>query len=116
MDAGRYFSLAAMTPLRPKKIEKACKICGSRARIFDVVDFFKFCGDEPYQFGISGVPVYYFRCDFCDFTFTDFCDTWNHEDFSGVIYNSDYLAVDPDYVELRPKHMAYSINNILIKD
>lgn len=110
MDAARFFSLSAIAPLRLRKIERACKICGSRAPIFDVVDFLRCCdggeNPQPYKFGLSGVPVDDFRCECCDFMFTDFCDGWTHEDYSNAIYNSDYVAVDPDYVAIRPRLMA----------
>jgi SAM-dependent methyltransferase len=117
MDAGRFFGLTALTPLVLKESERVCKICGSRAPVFDVVDFLKNCNkSKPYQFGLSGIPVYYFRCCCCDFMFTDFCDSWSHDDFSSAIYNLDYPAVDPDYIQLRPQHMASWVAELLAKN
>lgn len=86
---------------------RPCKICGRKARVFDIVDFLKTVNwIDPYAFGFSGIPVYYFRCPDCDFMFSDFFDSWSPEEFSRFIYNDDYVLVDPDYIEKRPTEFA----------
>jgi len=52
------------------------------------------------------VTVPYFRCADCGFLFTTFCDDWSHEDFGRLIYNDDYVLVDPEYVSNRPIRTA----------
>jgi 2-polyprenyl-6-hydroxyphenyl methylase/3-demethylubiquinone-9 3-methyltransferase len=93
-----------------------CKICGAPTRLFDAVDFYKHCGeppDSPYQFGLSGIIVPYYRCNTCRFIFTDIIDDWNSEDLREFIYNSDYLKVDPEYVEVRPRRTAMHLAPLL---
>lgn len=51
---------------------------------------------------LSGVPVYYRRCERCSFVFTAAFDGWGIDEFRRHIYNSDYAQVDPDYAEARP--------------
>jgi len=82
----------------------ACKVCGAAAPFFDVVDFNK-CANF-YPFGPSGVSVSYFRCDNCGFLFTPLCDDWSHGDFQRLIYNDDYVLLDPEYLAVRPHQMA----------
>lgn len=84
-----------------------CKVCGARAIAFDVVDFNKVCSlDDCYHFGLSGVPVYYYRCHLCGLIFTEYFDKWEPEDFSSAIYNADYIKVDGDYESVRPVSFA----------
>jgi hypothetical protein len=85
-----------------------CKVCGEAAEFFDVVDFFKHCAEpaHAYNFGLSGIQVCYYKCGFCDFIFTDFCDDWEADDFSEYIYNEKYVLVDPDYLKKRPENLA----------
>ncbi|GAN97452.1 hypothetical protein Geu3261_0185_004 [Komagataeibacter europaeus NBRC 3261] len=90
--------------------DRKCKICGSKSPFFDVVDFNKYCGQHlRYISDISGIEVSYFKCESCDFLFTDFCDHWTKEDFKSFIYNNDYIIVDPEYLEIRP---AYTADNM----
>lgn len=84
-----------------------CKVCLSESVLFDVVDFNKCCSDTDwYQHGLSGVPVYYFRCLKCNFIFSRDFDLWNQSEFSTKIYNSDYIKYDPEYVSIRPSRIA----------
>lgn len=83
-----------------------CKICDVGASPFDAVDFWKFCDHNPFRFGFSGIQVRYYRCQTCDYLFTDFCDSWSKDDFVQFIYNHDYPKVDPDYLELRAERSA----------
>lgn len=99
--------LAAIPRLDPKNAElcqMTCKICNHAATFFDVVDFNK-CA-SLYSFGPSGVPVQYYRCDYCRFIFSPFFDDWEAEDFSRFIYNEDYVKVDPEYSSIRPIRLA----------
>src|SRR5262249_39782462 len=81
-----------------------CKVCGNAAAFFDVVDFNKCAAFYP--FGPSGVVVSYYRCDDCGFLFTPVCDEWSHDDFTRLIYNDDYILLDPEYLSDRPLRMA----------
>ena len=86
---------------------RACKICGAPSYLFAVVDFNKYCSSgDPYEFGVAGIPVTYFRCGACEFIFSELIDDWTHEEISRYVYNEDYILVDPDYIEARPKHIA----------
>jgi 2-polyprenyl-6-hydroxyphenyl methylase/3-demethylubiquinone-9 3-methyltransferase len=86
-----------------------CKVCGSQTRLFDIVDFNKHCGTEPYQFGAADIAVSYYRCHQCDFTFTDLIDDWSPSEISELIYNDDYIKVDPEYLEARPLRTAIAM-------
>ena len=115
MDETVLKKLAGLPPLgggpAPSRV---CKICGAAARPFDVVDFNKFCDQrDPYRFGYSGIPVYYYRCVDCEFLFTDFADDWSEEDFKNYIYNDDYIKVDGDYAEARPRRDAQFFADLL---
>jgi SAM-dependent methyltransferase len=84
-----------------------CKICGAPATLFDVVDFAKHCSlDNPYMFGLTGIPVYYLRCQKCGFIYTEHCDGWSAEDFRRHIYNDEYRLVDGEYETVRPNMLA----------
>ncbi|MCE5241665.1 MAG: class I SAM-dependent methyltransferase [Syntrophobacteraceae bacterium] len=95
-------------------IYKKCKICGGESRLFDVVDFNKFCSPDPYAYGMSGISVPYYRCGFCDFTFTDMIDDWTIDDISCYIYNRDYIKVDPEYAGPRPVRTAEFMSHALV--
>jgi 2-polyprenyl-6-hydroxyphenyl methylase/3-demethylubiquinone-9 3-methyltransferase len=92
---------------------KTCKVCGSDAPLEGVVDFHKSCEvNRGIHFPLAGVPVYYARCSVCGFLFTDFFDGWSPEDFLRRIYNADYVKVDPEYVEVRPRASAEFVCNL----
>lgn len=65
------------------------------------------------MFGISGIPVVYYRCQNCKFVFTDFFDNWSKADFSRFIYNDDYGLVDPDYGGVRAARTAGELSRLL---
>jgi 2-polyprenyl-6-hydroxyphenyl methylase/3-demethylubiquinone-9 3-methyltransferase len=91
-----------------------CKICDGKADFFDIVDFNKYCGQqEAFLSDISGVEVPYYRCELCEFTFTDLCDEWTAEDFRKFIYNDEYEIVDPEYKTIRPAYTADNMAKIL---
>jgi SAM-dependent methyltransferase len=84
-----------------------CKCCGAMATPYGVVDFHKNCEMRRRRvLDISGVPIYYHRCSVCQFIFTTAFDDFTKADFLEHIYNDEYLIVDPEYQEDRPKNMA----------
>ena len=82
---------------------RPCKICGAHAPLFGVVDFSKNCAEgDGVKLPLSGFPVYFRRCSFCEFLFTEQFDDWSISDFAEYIYNADYIKVDPSYIAVRP--------------
>lgn len=45
----------------------------------------------------------YVQCMDCGFSFAPEFATWTHEDFAREIYNADYVRVDPDALDHRPR-------------
>ena len=90
-----------------------CPICDSQSQMIDVVDFSKNCEENKGIFlPLSGIPIYYFMCDGCNFTFSPAFWNWNEQDFLDCIYNEQYIEIDPDYVETRPLANASFLQNI----
>src|SRR6516164_5152616 len=90
--------------------QATCKCCGAAALLYGVVDFHKNC--EIYRrrvLDVSGVPIYYYRCPACQFVFTTAFDHFTTDEFLKYIYNEEYLVVDPDYIESRPRGSAANI-------
>jgi 2-polyprenyl-6-hydroxyphenyl methylase/3-demethylubiquinone-9 3-methyltransferase len=90
-----------------------CKCCGADSYLYGVVDFHKNC--EIYRrrvLDLSGVPIYYHRCPVCRFIFTTAFDAFTSEDFRRHVYNDDYLLVDPDYREDRPRNNAAVLSSL----
>jgi SAM-dependent methyltransferase len=83
-----------------------CKCCGGQASLFGVVDFHKSCESWRKVLELSGIPIHYLRCAECGFIFTTAFDHFTMEDFQRHIYNSDYLLVDPEYQDERPRGNA----------
>ena len=72
-----------------------------------VVDFHKSCADVAgVRLPVSGIPVYYRRCEECGFVFTEAFDSWSIQEFAEHIYNDGYTAVDPEYDSIRPRNSA----------
>jgi SAM-dependent methyltransferase len=93
-------------------IEHACPVCNAPTSPLDVVDFNKNCEEARGGFlPVSGIPIYYYMCDECDFCFTPEIYQWTKEEFSTKIYNERYIEVDPDYVDVRPRNNAASMIN-----
>jgi hypothetical protein len=90
-----------------------CKVCSGHATLFDAVDFNKHCSGLPYQFGLSGIVVPYYRCTKCSFIFSDFIDDWSVEEVSQFIYNDDYVKVDPEYIGVRARRTARLMTSLL---
>ena len=91
--------------------ESLCKCCGSTAGLFGVVDFNKNCINAPLS--LSGIPIYYYRCRDCGFIFTTFFDAFTEIQFKRLIYNKQYIDVDPDFREARPRQNAQIISMML---
>lgn len=100
--------------LRPvSKAHIACKICSGPSPLYGVVDMNRPCeipnGQRP---PLSGIPIYYRRCETCGFLFTDAFDDWGFGDFKTHIYNDDYHIFDPDYRITRPSGNADWVANL----
>lgn len=92
----------------PVQLESiVCPICKANSYLFDVVDFNKSCLEK--KLPLSGMPVYYALCSSCDFCHAPELYSWNIEQFKEKIYNDDYLQLDPDYADLRPRGNAASL-------
>jgi SAM-dependent methyltransferase len=69
--------------------------------------------DAPYIYGLSGIPIYFYRCVECKHLFTRSFDYWTPQDLSREIYNDEYVKVDPDYLGLRPRRFAEKLGSYL---
>jgi SAM-dependent methyltransferase len=84
-----------------------CPACAAGAVTLDFVDFNKSCEEAHGRFlPLAGIPVSYALCEGCGFCFAPELCKWTLEEFSARIYNDDYLRVDPDYLEARPRANA----------
>ena len=92
-----------ITTARAKQTQ--CKCCNSpQANLWDVCDFHNHC-HQPHlgiQAPLTGVGIYYYRCDVCEFIFTKDFDHFGNKGFSQYIYNDDYPKLDIDYAEKTP--------------
>ena len=94
--------------------EAACKVCGGPAALYGVVDFNKNCLEvRGVYLPLTGVPVYYHECKGCGLIFSNAFDTWSAADFQEHIYNAEYINVDPDYVDTRPRQTAEMVFNFI---
>jgi 2-polyprenyl-6-hydroxyphenyl methylase/3-demethylubiquinone-9 3-methyltransferase len=100
--------------LRPASARPApCKICSRAAALYGVVDMQRPCEIQGgYRPPLSGVPVYYRRCEACGFLFTDAFDDWSIDEFKTHIYNDAYLLFDPGYETTRPRMTAGLVTDI----
>jgi SAM-dependent methyltransferase len=91
----------------------SCPICNAACSLLDVVDFNKSCEELRGKFlGLSGVPCYYTLCGGCGFCFAPEFAAWTPEQFEEKIYNDEYVLVDPEYIEIRPRANAASLVSI----
>jgi 2-polyprenyl-6-hydroxyphenyl methylase/3-demethylubiquinone-9 3-methyltransferase len=82
--------------------------------LYGLLDFNKNC--ELYRnnaLDMSGVPIYYHRCRECRFIFTTALDHFSTEDFARYVYNDEYLLIDPDFQEARPRYNASLVTQLL---
>jgi SAM-dependent methyltransferase len=84
-------------------VNHTCPICQSKSSLLDVVDLNRSCGQNGEHLPLTGIPIYYVLCESCSFCWAPELYQWPLSKFEEFIYNADYLAVDPDYVSLRPK-------------
>jgi len=92
----------------------ACKICSGHTTAFDLVDFNKTGHISKYPYGVSGIPVQYYKCDECQFIFTDFFDKFSSDQWVNYVYNKEYyIGVDPEYAEIRPQYNARWFSTLL---
>ncbi len=90
--------------------QKLCPVCDGVCSLLDVVDFNKSCEEVRGKFlRLAGVPVYYALCGTCGFCFAPEIAAWKLDEFEKKIYNDDYILVDPDYAEKRPKENAANL-------
>ena len=88
----------------------SCPVCNGTCSILDAVDFNKSCEEARGKFlSPAGIPITYVRCDNCAFCFAPEISNWPIEEFERRIYNDEYVLVDPDYIEDRPKTSAQSL-------
>jgi SAM-dependent methyltransferase len=87
-----------------------CPVCGGVCSLLDVVDLNKSCEEARGKFlSRSGIPVHYMLCSDCSFCFAPEIMTWPLAKFKEKIYNDEYVLVDPDYVEARPRANATNL-------
>jgi SAM-dependent methyltransferase len=92
------------------KEELVCPVCAGACVLFDVMDFNKPCHEALIpSLGISGIPVYYARCEACGFCYAPALHAWPIEEFKARIYNEVYPRLDPDYLVKRPSDNAASL-------
>ena len=78
-----------------------------------MVDFNKSCEEARGRFlPLPGVAVYYHLCSRCGFCFAPRLHKWSPKEFEDKIYNRDYVQVDLDYVESRPRGNAEALKQI----
>ena len=76
----------------------------------DAVDFNKSCLETTGKYlPYLGIPVDYVICSNCGFCFSPEIATWKLDDFNKMIYNEQYVIVDPDYIETRPRANAANL-------
>jgi SAM-dependent methyltransferase len=93
-----------------------CKVCNSEAPLYGVTDFNKSCEERRgHYLPLTGVAIYYHRCNDCGLVFTKAFDHWSKADYLQHIYNDDYELVDPDYIDTRPAGNAVFILDFIKK-
>lgn len=84
-----------------------CPICKSSCSLLDAVDFNKSCSEPGGRYlPRAGIPISYALCNKCGFCFAPELYEWPLSKFEESIYNDDYILVDPEYIEIRPKSNA----------
>ncbi|NJD25440.1 MAG: class I SAM-dependent methyltransferase [Betaproteobacteria bacterium] len=90
-----------------------CPVCRGRGSLLDVVDLNKSCEEPRGKFlPLAGVPVYYAQCGNCGFCWAPEICKWPMGKFEELIYNDDYVSVDPDYLEKRPNVNANNLRSM----
>lgn len=90
-----------------------CPVCAVPSHPYAVVDLNKSCAE---MWGVvlspTGIRVPYHRCHECGFCFSAKVAKWSLDQFEDRIYNDQYVQVDPDYVEVRPRNNAGLIQSM----
>lgn len=87
-----------------------CPVCRGACSLLEPVDFNKSCEEASGKFlDPAGIPVCYALCDQCGFCFAPALAAWELEEFGERIYNDEYVFVDPDYAETRPRANAANL-------
>jgi SAM-dependent methyltransferase len=90
--------------------EVICPVCGSNCSFLDAADFNKSCEEQHGKFLTpSGISISYYLCNNCSFCFAPEFSSWKLQDFQEKIYNQDYIEVDPDYLDIRPRSNAHNL-------
>jgi len=90
-----------------------CPICSGATHPLDRVDFNKSCEEARGKFlPPSGEQIQYVLCPECGFSFAPQLYRWSLDEFEQRIYNDDYVAIDPDYVETRPLANAKTLQGM----
>jgi len=93
--------------------EEKCPICNTSCAPYDTVDFNKSCEElRGTYLPKAGISVAYYRCANCGFCFAPDIARWSLAEFEERIYNKDYVVVDPDYVDARPRANAEGLRTI----
>ena len=86
---------------------RPCPVCRGDTATLDIVDFNKSCEEARGRYlPAANVAIEYVRCEQCEFCFAPAMVDWTLEDFAAKVYNADYVQVDPDYLEARPRGNA----------
>lgn len=87
-----------------------CSVCGGATSLLDSVDFNKSCEEVRGTFlPPSGHLIAYVRCGDCGFCFAPEICGWSLAEFERRIYNDEYVRVDPDCVDARPRANARNL-------
>jgi len=97
-----------------------CPICNGASYPFDVVDFGYGYPDfwQPNNkvriedLNLSLHPVYYFQCQDCAFTYSPEIAQWSDKEFAEKIYNDNFLLMDVDAIDKRPRANATSLHQL----
>lgn len=94
-------------------ISLECKCCGAMARLEGYVDFDRDCyGVNLKRAQVRGLPIPYYRCQQCDFTFTSYFDNWDSDAFVTNIYNEEYPIFDHRFEKERPQETAELVGKL----
>lgn len=63
--------------------------------------------------GLGAIPVIYRMCSRCQFIFTDFFDSFSRDQWQRYVYNDEYIKVDPEYIDVRPRRNARVLTALL---
>jgi SAM-dependent methyltransferase len=110
-------SVAISPPVGPISSQAPpCPVCGNSCEWLDALDFNRSCDEGRGKvLPKSGVLVCYALCHHCAFCFAPQLYAWQPETFERWIYNDRYVEVDPDYLDVRPRANADSLNVMFVQ-